>query len=175
MRSQYAPWISENTKIKIKERNDAQKRASQTKNKDDWDSYKRLRNNLNNTLKVEKINWQRQKKIQSSGDIRTTWKNIKQFIGWSSGGPPTKLLEKGQLYQKPSELARTKGLSSRRSPKNNQKIEKNKVMRLRQHRFLCNKTCKRRIFTSHNTYSQPINQSENLSIQMEMFKGDTIA
>ena len=36
VRSQYAPWISQNTKDKLKERDLAQQRATETKCGDDW-------------------------------------------------------------------------------------------------------------------------------------------
>ena len=53
-RSRYAPWLSEATKKKIKNRNEAQKKASETNLKSDWDEYRKQRNVINNILKMEK-------------------------------------------------------------------------------------------------------------------------
>ena len=39
-RAHYATWLSESSKEKIKDRNEAQKKAAQTKLKRDWDEYK---------------------------------------------------------------------------------------------------------------------------------------
>ena len=38
VRSKYAPWVSAETKQKIKERDVAQKRASETQNMEDWEN-----------------------------------------------------------------------------------------------------------------------------------------
>ena len=37
---------------------------------------------------------------------RSTWSHIRSCLGWSSGGPPTKLHHDGALHSKPAELAR---------------------------------------------------------------------
>ena len=105
-RTKYAPWLSETTKKKIKDRNEAQKKASQTNLKADWDEYKRQRNSINNVLKNEKKSWQ-EKKISGLGsDTSSIWKNLKNWLGWTSGGPPSKIIEEGNIYTKPSDLAR---------------------------------------------------------------------
>ena len=61
VRAKYAPWMSQNTKVKIKERDDAQLLASETNLDDDWRKYKTLRNNVTNTLRTEKKIWQSKK------------------------------------------------------------------------------------------------------------------
>ena len=44
-------------------------------------------------------------------DSGRTWKNAKSFLGWSSGGPPTKLLKDGALHTKPKDLAKLTSLA----------------------------------------------------------------
>ena len=88
-RAKYAPWLSEATKNKIKARNEAQKKASESKTKSDWDEYKKLRNSLNNTLKSEKKSWQENKIDDLGSDTSSIWKNVKNWLGWTSGGPPS--------------------------------------------------------------------------------------
>ena len=44
VRSSFAAWLSDGTKQLLKERNDAQKLASHSKEIDDWRFYKSLRN-----------------------------------------------------------------------------------------------------------------------------------
>ena len=105
-RAKFAPWLSEDTKKKILLRNEAQKRAAQSNLKSDWDDFKRKRNQINNILKTEKRTWQ-EKKISSFGaDSSSIWKNVKNWLGWSKGGPPSKLIEGGIVYNKPKDLAR---------------------------------------------------------------------
>ena len=38
-------------------------------------------------------------------DSSAVWKNIKNWCGWISSGPPTKLVDNGVVYSKPKELA----------------------------------------------------------------------
>ena len=67
---------------------------------------KKLRNSLNNTLKSEKRTWQENKISDFGSDTSSIWKNVKNWLGWTSGGPPSKLLEDGRIYTKPSDLAK---------------------------------------------------------------------
>ena len=77
VRTKYAPWMSQKTKDKIKERDLAQARAVETKDGNDWAEYKALRNNVNSILRSEKKQWQ-QDKLQAFGnDSSSIWKNIK--------------------------------------------------------------------------------------------------
>ena len=92
VRSNYAPWLSDTTKKKIKERNEAQKKASETKLTKDWDKYKKLKNSINNSEKSEKKKWQENKISAFGSDTSSIWKNIKTWLGWSTGGPPSRLI-----------------------------------------------------------------------------------
>ena len=105
VRKKYAPWLSKNTKEKIRLRDYAQKKASETGDVEDWKDYKTLRNSINSTLRKEKECWQKHQIEDCSGDSRSIWQNLKNWLGWRSGGPPTKLLENGKMFSKPSELA----------------------------------------------------------------------
>ena len=44
-------------------------------------------------------------KLKSSGDD-TGRKNIKTWLGWSLGGPPSKLIENESIFNKPRDLAK---------------------------------------------------------------------
>ena len=107
VRNNYSPWISDETKKKMEERDLAQKTAEQTKSGDDWNNYKRLRNNVNSVLRGEKKRWQAKKLEGCLEDTSSTWKHVKQFLGWNTGGPPTRLLDNGELVTKPTGLAKT--------------------------------------------------------------------
>ena len=105
VRTKYAPWVSKSTKEKIRARNYAQKKASETKDAEDWMAYKAQRNSVNSTLQKEKELWQKKKLEDCLEDSRSTWQNLKNWLGWRSGDPPTKLLENGKMFFKPVELA----------------------------------------------------------------------
>ena len=106
VRNSYAPWMSSEMREMIKQRDAAQKKAVETQNNDDWEYYKKIRNSLNNIQKQEKKNWQ-EKKLESFGnDTGSVWKNIKSWLGWSSGGSPTRLVHNGSVFTKPKDLSR---------------------------------------------------------------------
>ena len=98
VRNNYSPWISNETKKKMEERDLAQKIAEQTKSADDWNNYKRLRNNVNSVLRGEKKRWQSEKLEGCLEDTSSTWKHVKQFLGWNTGGPPTRLLDLSLIH-----------------------------------------------------------------------------
>ena len=58
VRSKYAPWLSSATKAMITERDLAQKKAVDTGDEEDWRSFKKLRNHINNKLKKERLQYQ---------------------------------------------------------------------------------------------------------------------
>ena len=98
VRTKYAPWLSQNTKNLIKERDQAQQKAARTKNADDWRIYKQMRNKVTNVLRTEKKRWQADKITEFGRDSSSTWKNIKNWLGWLKGGSPTKLICDGDIF-----------------------------------------------------------------------------
>ena len=109
-RTHYAPWLSKATKKKINERNSAQKKAARTNLESDWKEYKKKRNKVNSILKTEKTTWQEKKVSEFGSDSSSIWKNLKRWLCWSKGGPPSKLIDEGIIYTKPADLARVMNL-----------------------------------------------------------------
>ena len=105
IRKKYAPWLSNNTKEKINERNLAQKKAVETGIPNDWKQFRAIRNQVNSILKKEKEVWKSKRLENCSENTTQTWRSIKSFLGWNSGGPPTQLIVNGELKNKPYELA----------------------------------------------------------------------
>ena len=105
VRNNYSPWLSKATKDLMIERDLARKKASESQKAEDWIAFRTLRNRINNILKTEKKLYQAEKLNQAAGDISNTWKAVKSWLGWSSGGPPTQLMENGVLINKPSAIA----------------------------------------------------------------------
>ena len=106
IRTKYTPWMSQSTKDLIQERNEAQARASNTNNDEEWRKYKRLRNRITNILREEKSQWQKNKLEQLGNNSSSIWKNVKHWLGWTTGGPPTQLISEGNMFSKPKDLAR---------------------------------------------------------------------
>ena len=81
IKKKYASWLTDTTKDKMKARDSAQQNASSSGLAQDWDEYKKLRNEVTSLHRKDKLEWQ-QKKLQSceeSSDIGKIWKNI---LGW---------------------------------------------------------------------------------------------
>ena len=106
VRTKYAPWLSQHTKDLIKERDQAQKKAAFSKDEDDWRRFKGLRNSVTNILRTEKKNWQANKINQFGNDTSSIWKNVKNWLGWSKGGPPTKIISEGNIFSRPKDVAK---------------------------------------------------------------------
>ena len=103
--TKYAAWLSDTTKEMLKLRNEAQAKASQTKDPDDWRAFKNLRNTATARLRSEKKDWERQKLDTANHNPATIWKNVKSWLSWGNSGPPSKLFINGELLTSPSRVA----------------------------------------------------------------------
>ena len=105
VRANYAPFLSKETRDLMKARDELHKLASETKTKEDWNSYKKIRNLINNRLKYEESFWKKSR-LESCGDNPgKIWKNVKGILGWQSSGSPSKLFYKGVLRTKAQDIA----------------------------------------------------------------------
>ena len=105
VRTRFAPWLSNETKTLMRERDYAQLRASESEITDDHLKYKSLRNRVNNRLRKEKKNW-KQVKLQECGENSgQIWKNILGWLNWKSSGAPTQIFYNGRLENKPFRIA----------------------------------------------------------------------
>ena len=104
-RSRYCPWLSEGTKVLIKERNIAQARLSENKTEINFIKFKKIRNKVTENLKNDKIQWQKKKLKNCDNDPGKIWKNILGWLNWSSSGSPSKLYHAGQIVTSPAKLA----------------------------------------------------------------------
>ena len=106
-RAKYAPWISQEVKNKIKIRDAAQEKASKSGSLEDWEAYKRKRNDVTYLLKKEKQSWQSKKleNCEEKQDSGKLWKNVLGWLNWSSTSSPTRLLSQGLLVSSPNKMA----------------------------------------------------------------------
>ena len=104
-RSNYVPWLSDETKALQQERNEAQKKAAQTDEPEDWRNFRSLRNMVTSKSRSDKTAWEQKQlddKENSSTDI---WKYVKGWLGWGGGGTPTKLYSEGKMVTSPAGLS----------------------------------------------------------------------
>jgi hypothetical protein len=104
-RTRYVPWLSKETKTLIEQRDLAQSSAARSRNQEDWNKFKKLRNQVTSRLRVEESSWQRSKLKDCSGKPSEQWQHILGWLDWKSTGSPTQLFHEGKMMNKPSEIA----------------------------------------------------------------------
>ena len=95
-RKHFAPWLSDDTKTLMTQRDSAQVRYNSSLRAEDWEPYRLLRNKVTMKLKNEKIMWSKANIERSEGekDGRRIWKNVLGWLGWGkSTGGPSKLVD----------------------------------------------------------------------------------
>ena len=105
VRSNSVPFLSKQTLELMKARNELQKIASESECKDDWDKYKKVRNEINNRLKFEEKSWQKSRLEDCGNNSSKTWKKVKGILKWQNAGSPSKLFYKGSLRTKAQDIA----------------------------------------------------------------------
>ena len=107
IRTKYAAWVTAETKANIRDRNIAQQIATESGLNEDWDKYKKLRNDVTSQLRRDKHHWQQGKleSCEETGDTGKLWKNVLGWLNWNSSSSPTKLLSNGNLETSPSKMA----------------------------------------------------------------------
>ena len=73
----YVPWLSDTTKNMIKQRNEDQKAAAESKDLDDWCLYKNLRNTVQSRVRNEKKSGVKTKLDGTQHNPSILWQNIK--------------------------------------------------------------------------------------------------
>ena len=145
IRGNYAPWLSNEMKKLLKDRDEAQRYAISSGADSDWAFFRRLRNNANKILKSAKGDWQRSKltRLEEEGDTKQICKSVKSSLNWTTSGAPTQLFHDGKLENTPSGLAEcmnnffVKKIELIRN--NLEKIEADPVENLR--RIMSNRRC----------------------------------
>ena len=85
----------------MKERDQLQKAAAESKDKEDWLKFKSVRNKVINRLRYEGKTWQKTKLADCGDNSKAVWNNVKGILNWKSSGSPNQLFYKGSLITKP--------------------------------------------------------------------------
>ena len=104
-RTKYAPWLSNETKQLINDRNVAQSDAAKSQNTNDWSRFKKIRNEVTKRLKLEKKSWQQEQLYSCAGSPGLQWNYALGWLGLKSSGSPSQLFYNGKLINKPLEIA----------------------------------------------------------------------
>ena len=105
VRTNYLPGLSDDSKQLQEKRNEAQKKAAQTDDPGDWKLFRSLRNQTTAKVREDQKKWEEQRFDKNRNTSTDTWRTVKGWLGWSSGGPPTQLFYEGRIVTKPLGLA----------------------------------------------------------------------
>ena len=115
-RKSFCPWLTEETKKLMKERDNLkqiakelamrdQGRAVSTEQQAAWADYKRLRNRINNTKRNDENKYKSEKMSGVIDSPSMVWGTAKSFMGWSSPGTPSQLEVDNKLEGRASKIA----------------------------------------------------------------------
>ena len=97
-RNKYVPWLSQETKNLMQQRDQAQGRAASSNSQADLKL-------VTSRLRVEESNWQSSMLRTCTGKPSEQWQLILGWLDWKSSGSPTQLYHNGKMLNKPSEIA----------------------------------------------------------------------
>ena len=103
--SNYAPWLSEDTKYIQNERNAAQETASQSDSPEDWRLFRSLRNLVTSRSRAEKTEWEKNQLDDKENTPTEVWSRVKSWLGMGGGGTPTQIFSGGKMVTSPAGLA----------------------------------------------------------------------
>ena len=103
-RKHYAPWITNEMKELMKERDQWKKNVkdlkiqSNNQNSNELQEavrhFKFYRNKINNMKKYDENNYKSQKFQENKDSAQKTWKLAKEFMNWKSSGSPNEIIDK---------------------------------------------------------------------------------
>ena len=119
-RKNFSPWITPETLELMKQRDKFKEEAKAMANCEGreaspeqaelWSQHKKLRNQINNRIKQEEIQYKKSKVNECQNCPSKTWGLAKKFMEWKCPGPPSQLEveenKKITLYRKARDLAR---------------------------------------------------------------------
>ena len=100
-RQQEKPWITRETRRVMEERDKAYEKSKKTKNKDDVETFKKLRNKVVGLLRRDK-----EEQKETFKNANDAWRLVKEIDRKEEeGGPPKKLLIEGKLTTDKKKIA----------------------------------------------------------------------
>ena len=115
-RKSFCPWITEDTKKLMGQRDQLKQRAKELAVRDQgyqvsdeqkavWAEYKQLRNRINNTKHNDEVRYKAEKVNENLESPSKVWATAKTFMGWESFGTPNQLEVSNTIVTKPRIIA----------------------------------------------------------------------
>ena len=104
-RTDYVPYITTDVKKAMDERNDLNEHAANTGNLEDFNEYKRKRNEVTMMLKTAEKDYFENKFSDENTSSKSIWKTAYEVLGNFRTSFPSQILHCGRLLTNPSEIA----------------------------------------------------------------------
>ena len=100
-------WISEETKSQITIRDNLKLIANRTNTQEDWTCFRKARNKVSKNVQSDKKKEMENlfMKANQERNYKTLFRITREKLGWNLGGPPSVLIDKGNLLTKPRYIA----------------------------------------------------------------------
>ena len=108
IRKKHTPWITEQTKAKMLERNIARDVAVTSSRQEDWKHYRLLRNRCTTEVKKDRTNYHklRYEQFERNNEVKKNLYNqFKNQMGWKRSGPPNSFNVDNKIIRKPTDIA----------------------------------------------------------------------
>ena len=114
----FSPWITEETKVLMKQRDELKLIAKNLAMRDQvmgttsedqksaWTQFKQLRNRINNEKKNEELKYKSSKVLENLDTPAKTWSTAKNLMEWKTTGTPKQLEINSCLVTKASQVAK---------------------------------------------------------------------
>ena len=103
-RRNYNPWLSDDTKVLIKQREELKEQAAQDGKQETFNEYKKLRNRIKKILKKEEPKYY-ENKFDELVNIRDVWRTVDSVLGSSRDMSPSQITVNGELISNPKKMA----------------------------------------------------------------------
>ena len=100
-------WVSTESVRMFKERDSAREKAKISDLEEDWNQYRRLRNDSTKALRSDKKKHFEElySRIQNQNDTKSLYRITRQQLGWQLNGPPQQLVSQGRKITAPKLIA----------------------------------------------------------------------
>ena len=187
-RKNFAPWLTEKTKILMKQRDQLKAVATNLSKglavncqaqSQAWCNYKKVRNQVNNRRKMEEQLYKCEKLKVVAGSSDLLWKSAKNFMGWKNVGTPSQIRVDNQLVSSTKRMAqcfneffigKVESIRSNMPPGNFPLVKLNEIMSNRNCKMQLNHVSlskvKKVLKSLSNSRSTGLDELDNFSVKL---------
>ena len=104
-RKNYVPYLSEETKMLMRERDTLKKAATERLDEVLMKEFKKKRNEVKNRLKMDETKYHKERFFDPKIDVKKAWKYVYNAMGISKNNSPSKLSYEDKIITNPKEIS----------------------------------------------------------------------